>query len=37
MFGFLGAALISDGRLHTMAHQPYAAVIFVAAAVLSIA
>jgi len=37
LFAFLGFALISDGKVHTLAHQPYAAVIFVAAAVLSVA
>lgn len=33
---FLGVALISDGNLHKAAHQPYAAIIVVAAAILSV-
>ena len=33
---FLGIAFISAGRLHQVAHQPYAAVIIIAAAILSV-
>lgn len=33
---FLGASFFSDGSLHKAAHQPFAGLIIVAAAVLSI-